>query len=167
MYSSTLVGFEFDITRVLSCQFSFVSCLIAAKCPNNTVGTINVGSRLKGKYNIAILGWSKANFWKGDGSANTAVMTTFSNSNKHKQGDDQNSNSCPKNASQEGFISSICCHALFVGSIIGSDSGISPLPCHGSVRDSLPSNNLFHIIAGALPVCKSLPNIGMIVPIWK
>ena len=39
-----------------------VSCLIDVKCPNKTIGTINVGSQLNGKFKIAMFGWSNANF---------------------------------------------------------------------------------------------------------
>ena len=35
---------------------------IETKWQNKTAGTIKAGNQLKGKFNIAILGWSKANF---------------------------------------------------------------------------------------------------------
>lgn len=57
--------------------FSFNSCLIDVKCPNNTIGTIKVGNQLNGKFKIAILGWSKANFWIGEGAENNAFTTIF------------------------------------------------------------------------------------------
>ncbi len=36
--------------------------MIETKCPNNIMGTINVGKRLNGKFKIAMLGCSNANF---------------------------------------------------------------------------------------------------------
>ncbi|MCE2963558.1 MAG: hypothetical protein ACK5UE_07775 [Chitinophagales bacterium] len=38
------------------------------KCPNNTIGMMNVGHQLNGKYKIAMLGWSKASFYNGEGA---------------------------------------------------------------------------------------------------
>lgn len=35
---------------------------MVTKCENKTNGTIIDGSQLNGKYNTAMLGWSKANF---------------------------------------------------------------------------------------------------------
>ncbi len=39
-----------------------INFLIETKCPNKTIGTINVGNQQKGKFKIAIFGWSKAIF---------------------------------------------------------------------------------------------------------
>jgi len=62
-----------------SCQVPLSSCRIAARCPNNTVGTTTAGNRLNGKYMTAMFGCSNANLWNGDGKAKIAVITTFSN----------------------------------------------------------------------------------------
>ncbi len=43
-------------------QILFANRLIATKCPNNTIGTINVGNKLNGKYSMATFGCSKAIF---------------------------------------------------------------------------------------------------------
>ena len=47
------------------------------KCPNKTIGTINVGNQLNGKFKIAMLGCSKANFCIGEGAENNAFKTIF------------------------------------------------------------------------------------------
>ncbi|WP_312365061.1 hypothetical protein [Sphingobacterium sp.] len=39
------------------------------------MGTINVGNQLNGKFKIAMLGCSKANFCTGDGAEKKAFMT--------------------------------------------------------------------------------------------
>ena len=58
----------------------FNNCLIEAKCPNNTIGTINVGNQQNGKFKIAIFGCSNANFCIGEGAENKAFTTIFINS---------------------------------------------------------------------------------------
>src|SRR5690554_3725731 len=45
------------------------------KCPNKTIGTINVGNQLNGKFKIAVFGCSKANFCIGDGAEKKAFTT--------------------------------------------------------------------------------------------
>ncbi len=69
----------------VACRFCysgcrFISCLIDTKCPNKTIGTINVGSQLNGKYRIAMFGWSNANCWIGKGVDNNALTTMFNKS---------------------------------------------------------------------------------------
>ena len=56
--------------------------MIETKCPNNIMGTINVGKRLNGKFKIAMLGCSNANFWIGEGAENNARITMFNKSPK-------------------------------------------------------------------------------------
>lgn len=62
--------------------FTFIvnSCLIATRCVSKTMGTIKVGNQLKGKFKIAIFGWSNANFCMGDGAESKALITIFSKS---------------------------------------------------------------------------------------
>ena len=60
-----------------------MSCLIDTKCPNKTVGTINVGNQLNGKFRIAMFGWSNANFCIGDGAESKALTTIFIKSARH------------------------------------------------------------------------------------
>ena len=55
--------------------FIFNNCLMDTKCPNKISGTMNVGNQLKGKCSIAMFGWSKANFWMGEGAENKAFKT--------------------------------------------------------------------------------------------
>jgi hypothetical protein len=45
---------------------------MAARCESKTKGTTQHGNQIKGKYNKAMLGWSKANFWNGNGAERTA-----------------------------------------------------------------------------------------------
>ena len=52
-------------------------CLIDVKCPNKIIGTINVGNQLNGKFRIAMLGWSNANFCNGDGAESKAITIIF------------------------------------------------------------------------------------------
>jgi len=52
-------------------------------CPNKTIGTINVGNQLKGKFKIAMLGCSKANFCIGDGAEKKAFMTMLIRRPRH------------------------------------------------------------------------------------
>src|SRR5580658_745019 len=58
------------------------SCFNTAKWHSKTSGTKQPGSKINGKYKMAILGWSKANFCNGDGVDKTACTTTFIKSNR-------------------------------------------------------------------------------------
>ena len=49
------------------------------KCPNKTIGTTNVGSKLNGKYKIAIFGCSNEICWNGDGTDSIARITILNN----------------------------------------------------------------------------------------
>ena len=50
---------------------------MTTKWENKTIGTIKDGNKIKGKYKIAILGCSKANFCNGKGLDKIEFITMF------------------------------------------------------------------------------------------
>ncbi len=62
---------------------SITVCLMETKCPNKTIGTINVGSQLNGKFKIAMFGCFKCEFLYRRRRGEKAFTTTLIRRPRH------------------------------------------------------------------------------------
>jgi len=69
---------------VVGYSFCFKRCHKLARWQNKTVGTITLGSQMKGKYVTPKFGWSNASFCIGPGNESIAIIKILNNSSKAK-----------------------------------------------------------------------------------